>query len=309
LLVHHYRIAGLSIESDLPLPAPPADPAPHGGSDVSIRQEPVPLDLPDAAHRGPTWQIAGDRFLLRIPGLTRCLLTGGRRVAYEMEDGTPAEEIVAFLIGPAVGILLHQCKRIVLHASAVCVGGKAVLFCGPSGFGKSTLAAALAQRGYPFLTDDLCTFGDSDATPAVQPDGREIKLWAQAIDELDLGANRGQPVRSKIGKFYVTPDTVHSEPLPLGAVYSLRRANPSLPAGIEQPPSVIDAAVLLRKNVYRPLLIRHFGQKTNYFRAASRIVGHAGVFYLTQKQNFAAIPDLVATLERHWCEIGLTGGS
>ena len=93
-----------------------------------------------------------------------------------------------------------------LHASAVHVNGKAVLFCGPSGAGKSTLAAALAQRGYPLVTDDLCAITLAPgAPPMVHPDGRQLKLWAQAIERLDLAERRGAPVRNRLEKFYVEP--------------------------------------------------------------------------------------------------------
>jgi len=89
--------------------------------------------------------------------------------------------------GSVFGILLHQREEIVLHASAVRVNGRAILFCGASGAGKSTLAAVLAQRGLPLITDDVCAITLSPAgAPMVHSDGLHLKLWAQAIERLDL---------------------------------------------------------------------------------------------------------------------------
>jgi hypothetical protein len=42
----------------------------------------------------------------------------------------------------------------ILHASAVAVDGRCVVFCGERGAGKSTLAAALVAAGADFVTDD-----------------------------------------------------------------------------------------------------------------------------------------------------------
>ncbi len=117
------------------------------------------------------------------------------------ESDATAADIPIFILGTVFGILLHQREQIVLHASAVRVNGKAVLFCGASGAGKSTLAAALAQRGYPLVTDDFCTLtADGQGAPLVHPDGRQLKLWAQAIDRLDLAQQRGERVRAQPGK-------------------------------------------------------------------------------------------------------------
>jgi len=189
------------------------------------------------------------------------------------------------------------------------VNGRAVLFCGASGAGKSTLAAALAQRGYPLVTDDFCTLTiDGSGAPMVYPDGRQLKLWAQAIDRLDLAQQRGERVRKSLEKFYVEPGEVFTDPLALGAVYALRETLPPLHDGIERP-NVVDAALLIRKSAYRPRLIAAMEQKARYFQAAADIAATAGIFTLTRRLDFAAMPDVIGRLEAHWSEIGLLGAA
>ncbi len=302
--MHFYRICGLSVISEIVLPgliAGTAEAAPQ----VMIRRGAVPKNLPDPSAAGPTWQLAGTRFLLCIPDIARFLLNDGSEIVFAPESHERAADIPIFLLGTVFGILLHQRRQIVIHASAVRVNGEAVLFCGPSGAGKSTLAAALAQCGYPLITDDLCavTMGET-GTPMVHPDGRQLKLWAQTIDKLDLAASRGARVRDTLEKFYVEPSRVFSEPLVLGAVYALREARPPCLPGIERP-NVVDSALVLRKNAYRPRLVSRMGQKADYFLAAATIANKAGIFYLTRPLDFAAMPEVISWLERHWRDIDL----
>lgn len=302
-----YRVAGLVVASEIELPgAIAAAPRPAAAANIVVRAGCVPKTLPRASVRGPTWEIAGDKFLLNVPDVARYLLDGGREIVVEPAVGAEAADIAIFLAGTALGILLHQRGQVVLHASAVRVNGKAVLFCGASGAGKSTLAAALAQRGFPLVTDDFCAVAPGGAGAVmVQPDGRNLKLWAQAIEKLDLAERRGAPVRNRLQKFFFEPSAVFSEPLPLGAVYALREARPPHQHGIERP-NVVDAALVLRRSAYRPLLVSRMGQKADYFRAATAIANVAGVFHLTRALNFDRLPEVAAQLERHWADIGLT---
>lgn len=299
-----YRVSGLSVESEIELPGL-IGAAPGPEPQVIIRRGPVPDALPGATASGPTWQIAGKEFLMRIPDIARFLLRDGREIVVEPESDATAADIPIFILGTVFGILLHQREQIVLHASAVRVNGRAVLFCGSSGAGKSTLAAALAQRGYPLVTDDFCTLtAEAAGAPLVHPDGRQLKLWAQAIDRLDLAQQRGERVRQNLEKFYVEPSEVFTEPLPLGAVYALREARPPHKPGIERP-NVVDAALLLRRNAYRPLLVRRMNQKATYFHAATTIANVAGIFYLTRALDFAKMADVIAMLDAHWLDLRL----
>jgi hypothetical protein len=302
--VQFYRISGLSVASEIDLPGLIAA-VPARAPQVTIRRGPVPESLPQPDSAGLTWQIAGKEFLMRIPDIARFLLKDGSEIVVEPQSEASVADIPIFILGTVFGILLHQREQIVLHASAVRVNGRAVLFCGPSGAGKSTLAAALAQRGYPLVTDDLCTLSaDGAAAPLVHPDGRQLKLWAHAIDRLDLAAQRGERVRQSLEKFYVEPSEVFTEPLALGAVYALREARPPHAPGIERP-NVVDAALLLRRNAYRPLLVRRMNQKANYFHAATTIANVAGIFNLTRALDFGKMPDVIARLEQHWLELRL----
>ena len=299
-----YSISGLSVASEIVLPGLFAG-TPSMAPQVTIRRGSVPATLPAATSSGITWQLSGERFLLRIPAIARFLLTGGRDIVVAPESDADPGDVPIFILGTVFGILLHQREQIVLHASAVAVNGKAVVFCGASGAGKSTLAAALAHRGYPVVTDDVCGLSLHDDVPTVHPDGRQLKLWAQAITRLELTERRRARVRRKLEKFFIEPHNVSAEPLPLGAVYFLREQRPPHAAGISQP-NVVDATLLLRRGAYRPLLVRQFDQKAAYFRAAAQITNAAGIYQLTRALDFLAMPEVIASLERHWQDLRIT---
>ncbi|HLY79176.1 MAG TPA: hypothetical protein VKQ70_07365 [Caulobacteraceae bacterium] len=300
--VHRYRIAGLAVSSDVEMPGLYADASFADPPDVAIRSGPAPERLDAAAAAGPTWAIAADRFLLRVPGVARFLLTGGHAIDYHAEPTAQPGDVAAFLIGTVFGILLHQRGLVVLHASGVELNGRAALFLGASGAGKSTLAAALAQRGYRLVTDDFCVVKlGAEGGPTVSPDGRLPKLWAQAITQLGLGDRQGRPVRGRVAKFYVEPGArqAQAKSLPVGPVYVLREARGPHWPGIERP-NVVDAALLLRQNAYRPRLIDQMGRGALYFRTAAAIAGGGGVFFLTRQMEFAAMSATIDRLERHW---------
>lgn len=298
-----HRVAGFSIDSDLALPGLDAREPEPPSPDIRIRHGAVPSALEDAEASGTTWARAGERFLLRIPGVARFLLTEGRDIVFAREDDTPDDDMAIFLATGALGILLHQRGEIVLNASAVEVGGKAVLFAGVSGAGKSTLAAALAERGYPLVTDELSVV-HLRGGPLIHPDGGKLKLWAQAVDRLGLSGRRGAPVRPRIEKYFVEPARAVGGPLAIGALYDLWEARPPFVPGVSRP-NVVDAALALRRNAYRPRLIGEFAQRPAYFHAVAAVAKSSGIFTLALVPDFGRMDEAVEMLERHWAEIGL----
>lgn len=305
-IMHSYCICGFSVASDIELPGSIAAGA-AAQPDITIRRGHVPHRLDGATRVGPNWEMSQTQFLMSIPDIARFVLNEGREIVFAAESPAREADVPIFVEATMLGILLHQREQIVLRASAISVDGKAVLFCGPTGAGKSTIAAALVQRGYPLLADDLCAIAiDAGGVPVAHPDGDRLKLWAQAVDRLELAHQRGAPLRQGLNYFYVAPRDAVAHALPLGAVYILREARPPHGAGIDSP-NVVEARLLLRRNAYRPPLVQRMTQDAIWFRAGAAVADVAGPFFLTRFVDFARMPEVIAMLEKHWRDSGLTG--
>ena len=299
-----YRVSGLAVRSEIQLPGLiPLDDT--QAPDVTIRAVDVPAVLDDVVATGPTWQRSAGKFLLEMPSIGRFLLDGGHSIGFCRAPDIADQDIAIFLAGNVFGILLHQRNHIVLHASAIVVNGKAVLFCGASGAGKSTLAAALGLRGYTLVTDDQAAITlDGGGAPIVHPDGRLLKLWTRSIDALALADRKGEAMRDRLEKFYVEPTLASATALPVGALYLLGDDRPPRVAGIDRP-NLVDASRLLIGNAYRPILVQRMGQREAYFQVGAAIAHAAGIFTLARPMRFGKMDETIARLEAHWSEIGL----
>ena len=95
--------------------------------------------------------------------------------------------------GTARLLLAQLSGAIGLHASAVDVGGQAIVFVGRSGQGKSTLAAAFVARGAKLLADDAVLL--SPAPPFhVEPTEQDHWLDAEACAALGFEGSSASKV-------------------------------------------------------------------------------------------------------------------
>ena len=102
-----------------------------------------------------------------------------------------------------------------LHAAAVEVADKAILFAGPSGSGKSTLSLRLAQLGFPLISDDFLLVTES----TVQAVYRRLKVhdWSaqRVIPSNWTVMNKNAPNQKRI----VDPgDEIFGDIVPVGAI-------------------------------------------------------------------------------------------
>lgn len=92
---------------------------------------------------------------LHMPGVASYRLSGpGLEVEACPDDGASDARVREAFLKTVVPITAHVRGWEVLHASAVRIRDGIVGFCGPSSSGKSTLAYAMARRGYEHWSDD-----------------------------------------------------------------------------------------------------------------------------------------------------------
>ena len=196
-----------TVDTDLDLGSAAAPWLRECGADVTIRRGVVPDALPDAESEGVAYQSAPGRILIAPPCGARFLVENGTTIRYAAGDNATAADVRIFLLGSAWAALALQRGLLPMHMSAVGSVGRGVhAFTGPPGIGKSTLAAALGSRGFPFFTDDVLILDPAAFGREARCFGhQDCKLWPDALAL--TGATPRERVREAEGF-----DKVHAEP-------------------------------------------------------------------------------------------------
>jgi hypothetical protein len=181
---------GFEVKAELPLRRLNAAAGTRGELAIDLAREPLPTPGGE-----PVSTLAGDdgrrfyashelngRCLLELPPSGEFLLDPDAvRVTARLGDDDEALREHR-IVSSAVGTLLSMRGDLVLHASAVAVDGRAVLFCGPTGRGKSTLALALGEAGYGVLGEDGLAIDLEGERPVAFPGARGIRVRGLGAD-------------------------------------------------------------------------------------------------------------------------------
>ena len=269
-----HTVYGLTLETWIPFPE--LEPAQPGANvDVVVRLGDVPAELEGWRHRGARYQTAPGRMLAWLDDVARYLVIDGREIIIHPAKGSTESDLRLFLLTSPMGALLLQRDCLPLHASAIATERGAVVFMGPSGVGKSTIAAAFQQRGFRVLADDISVIHfAADGTPWVMPGLPRFKLWPDAVARLGSTADELARLRPQLEKrSFPFQEGFHPEPLPLEHIVVLqiegRRKSEVRPiTGLEKVPQLLT-------NTYRRKFVSGLGLAASHFGAVSRLAAVA----------------------------------
>jgi hypothetical protein len=222
-----YAAFGLPISSGWLLPElcarEDSDPA-----QVRIGAGAVAPELAGPTARGAFFEVSPGRFLLRMDGVARYLVSDGAEIVIDAAADADEDSVRLFLLGSVFGALLHQRGLLPLHASAIETSKGAVLFAGGSGTGKSALAGVFYSRGYKVIADELCAVDGDSTGSVVFPALPRLLLWPDVVDQLGLWTPNVRPARPNLKKHHVPlREGFAHRPVPVHAIYLLRVTNTS----------------------------------------------------------------------------------
>jgi hypothetical protein len=185
----------------------------------------------------------GDRLVAQWPGIATLSCASDGSAPRLVPDAGVSRRSATQLRGSAVNALLHDLAgKIALHASAVAIEGRAVMFLGENGAGKSTAAAEMClQHRADLLADDVALVETESAGVKILPSEAYHSLTRDSC--IAIGVPRGR-TRASGDKRRLQSSSFARGPCELALAVALRFCSTSTKATL-QPLRGGDAARLL----------------------------------------------------------------
>jgi hypothetical protein len=189
-------------------------------------------------------------------GIDYILSRDGARLWIGSSKTVAESDIFSYLLGPVMGFILRLRGVVCLHASAVAVNQRAVVFVGDIGAGKSTTVMAMGRLGYPIISDDIVPIYQNAGVTYAQSGYPRVRLRQPSLPMLS-DINPDLPPLPKVegpGRLHFELTSggyqFQSDPLPIGAIYLLADRNGHAPAPRVEPVSPLDGIMSLVANTY-----------------------------------------------------------
>ena len=303
--LNRYNVYGITLASELRhnLPVEPGETS--GGVIVELRvaqphifrslADKLPLNPIDGFQHGI---LADGSFYMRWEDWLELLVSpDGKSVLCGNRSNVALEAFDAYLANFAVSAALIQQGEEPLHATVVEIDDRAVGLMGPSGTGKSTLAAHLINGGWDLVTDDMLRMTFEGTTAFAHPGPCRLKLFKEPAERYlkravccgpfnPAGGQVGNPLNEKMIFQLRNDAAVRSTPR-LSALFHLDEPSQ------DSQPSRVTVARLAGRDVFKTILSSTINSRHDsparlqrHFHFTERLVRAVPVYRLTYPRNY-----------------------
>ena len=258
----------------------------------------APSDAADPPMVEATWASGRQGILLRYADGTEFHVSEDAREAWASWPAplTVADAMV-YLLGPVLGYVLRRRGVLALHASGVVIEGRAAAFCGGSGAGKSTIAAAVATAGHVALADDVLALREVDGRTMAYPAHDHLRVWddtaalfvdpAEPLELLTPNWDKRALPLERLGT------AIARAPAPLGAIFVLGERTADEAAPRTERVRAADALLQIITNTAANYLLSR-EMRGEELALLARVLDRTPVYRLTPSSDPARLPLLVS---------------
>lgn len=242
-------------------------------------------------------------YWLRFPELCDFLVDVRRsRIELMPAPGLDLDTLEHLLVDQVLPRYLAGTGNLVVHASAVRVNGKAALFLGQSGWGKSTLAGLLRSGERRLLSDDCVILLPAQGELRAIATYASLRLFNDSMEVLGESVGTTLPLASYTEKRRLRVDSGpaerFNESVSVAAIYLL--VDPQAGSGKHsiQPLSPIATCMGLIAHAFKLDPLDHV-QVTRQLTQASNATGLVPAFLLDYPRDYASSQESVEFLLAH----------
>lgn len=307
----HYCYYRKIVASDVPLPLSHVETDTKIDYTFSIRHARLlPVPWFGGVHQltdGTIWLMAGEfatGYRIRFPQSAEFQVhTVESKITAQAVPQTTPDTVAHLLIDQVLPRFLSTQGHTSIHASGVVVNGKAVLFLGQSGYGKSTLASEFYFSGYPGISDDVIFIEQNNNTFYAVQSYPGFRLWSDSLDRHSGRSLSYAPVAHYHAKKRITDIVSTDYPVPIQCVFLL--GDPEVNnSGIRIEPLAHQQAFwTLTQHSFR-LMPSDQRQMEREFFLFGGLAEQIPICSLTYPHSYASLPDVLQQILNYLDTLG-----
>lgn len=246
-------------------------------------------------YHGEMIDVTPNVYRLTVKGVATFFVADGEKITIDIHDGASLDMVRLFCLSNAFAALLHQQKKIPLHAAALLHGDHLVMIMGDSGVGKSTTLAALMQKGLKPFSDDVCVPVKENGFWQFYSSYPMMKFWKSTLEMEGLGLKAHRKIRPDLEKYglYFHNDFITNPKQPR-ILFVFSKSNHSEEISIQQ----INGVGLfqhLERNAYRAEYLQATDLRKEHFHFFTELSNQVPCYLLNRSQE-GSPPHVVADL-------------
>lgn len=296
-----YRLFDHVVESEIPFeetaPLNQKNPV-----DIIIRSGALsvnPSCLPETVYYGKEkkwWYCLPnkDTFIFNTPA-GQYEIKNGHEIIVQQADGAAMQDVRAYLLGTAFGVLQIQRGLFPMHGGCVALDDKALIITGQQGAGKSTLTGMLINQGFRYLADDVATVSVGLESAVVLPAYPQRKLCRDACIEQGHDPERLVRISEERDKYAVRDrDRWCEKRLPLKRIIEL------VPMDMDKPVTErVEGAQklgLILRSLYRPWIHKARGIEPAEMKKLLSVAAGVEAFRICRTQGKTSVGETVEAI-------------